>query len=92
MKQQYEEKIDNFLEQLSREFPRLEILDDVYPSTEIQSLVANIYLEGVKFARECTRYYSRSSAGASMHSYPSIVANGFRRKTGTYCEISVAPC
>lgn len=63
MKQQYEEKIDSFLEQLAREFPRLEILDDVFPSTKIQTLVASIYQEGIRFARECTVYYSRSSAG-----------------------------
>ena len=63
MKQQYEEKIESFLEQLSREFPRLEILDDVFPSTDIQRLVAAIYQGGIHFARECTRYYSRSSAG-----------------------------
>lgn len=67
MKQQYEEKIENFLEQLSREFPRLEILDDVFPSTDIQRLVAGIYQGGIHFARECTRYYSRSSAGIIVY-------------------------
>lgn len=72
MKQQHEEKIDSFLEQLSREFPRLEILDDVFPSTKIQSLVASIYQEGIRFARECAMYYSRSSAGILRRPNPLV--------------------
>ena len=62
IKQQYEEKIDIFLAQLSKEFPRLEVLDDIFPSTKIQELVAKVYREGILFARECTQYYCQSSA------------------------------
>ncbi|KAI9767607.1 MAG: hypothetical protein M1839_004464 [Geoglossum umbratile] len=63
MKEQQEETIENGLKRLSLEFPRLEILAGIYPSRQMQRLIGDVYKDGIDFARECARYYTRSSAG-----------------------------
>lgn len=49
------------LEELGLNFPRLEILDHIYPSTRIRELVVLIYKDVIKFARESATYYQQSS-------------------------------
>jgi hypothetical protein len=66
MKGQYEEAIENGLKRLSLEFPRLEILAGIYPSKPLQRLIGDVYKDGIDFARECTKYYMKSSAGIML--------------------------
>lgn len=60
-KQQKEEHIDSALLILQREFSRLEILRDVHSSNVMKGYIAEAYRLGIDFAREVTRYYSRST-------------------------------
>ena len=65
LKEKHEATIEMALQELSMEFPRLEILEDVYPTTKIQGLISEVYKEVIVFTRECTKYFSRSSLGKS---------------------------
>lgn len=60
-KQQKEEHIDSALLVLQREFSRLEILRDIHSSNVMKGCIAEAYRLGIDFAREVTRYYSRST-------------------------------
>ena len=58
-KQKKEERIESMLLTLQREFSRIEILQDLYPSKVIKKYIAEAYKLGIDFAREATLYYSR---------------------------------
>jgi hypothetical protein len=61
LKEQQEDVIEEALEELGPNFPRLENLDHIYPSTRIRELVVLIYKDVIKFARESAPYYQQSS-------------------------------
>ena len=61
LKEQQEDLIEEALEEFGLNFPRLEILDHIYPSTKIRELVVRIYKEVVEFTRESAIYYQKSS-------------------------------
>ncbi len=62
-KDHHEDAIEDALRQLTLDFPRLEILEDVYPTPEMQSLIAQVYQQVIVFARDCVHYFTRSSIG-----------------------------
>ncbi|KAL9024102.1 MAG: hypothetical protein Q9196_006758, partial [Gyalolechia fulgens] len=61
-KEQQEETIEDAIEELALNFPRLEILSGIYPSARIRELVAKVYKEVILFARASASYYQQSSA------------------------------
>ncbi len=60
LKEQQEDVIEKTLEELELNFPRLEILDHIYPSTRIRELVVLIYKDVIHLARESATYYQQS--------------------------------
>jgi len=60
-KSENDTKIAEMLMDLENSFPRMEILLKVYATPKFAKLVAEVYKEGVLFAREATRYFCSRS-------------------------------
>ncbi|KAI4142990.1 MAG: hypothetical protein L6R39_004752 [Caloplaca ligustica] len=68
-KQRKEERIDATLLDLQREFLRIQILKDIHPTERMKTSIADAYRLGIEFAREATRYYSRSSSRRVLEAF-----------------------
>ena len=56
-KSENDTKVAEMLEDLENSFPRMEILFKVYATPKFAKLVAEVYKEGIFFAREATKYF-----------------------------------
>jgi hypothetical protein len=66
-KSQHEMDVEEALNEFALAFPRLQNLKDIYPerSETLKRLVASVYAEVVRFARECVLYFEASSISKS---------------------------
>ena len=51
----------DLLGELSRSFPQLDSLTDIYPSVTLEKAVASVYREVIFFARQAAEYFTRFS-------------------------------
>ena len=58
-----EDKITNALDDLSRWYPRLNDLTDIYPEPKLEASVAEVYKGGIMFAQSSETYYTSLSGG-----------------------------
>ena len=49
------------LEELQNSFPRVSLLDDIYPEPSVKERVSKVYRGAILFARECTEYFLDAS-------------------------------
>jgi hypothetical protein len=56
-KERKEEKIEEALENIQANLPRMKTTQEIYPSENMERLVAEVYKEVILFLRKSTMYY-----------------------------------
>jgi hypothetical protein len=62
-KQKRDDRISEVLEQLRKQYSRFKVLNEIHPTPEMKTFLAEAYKLGIDFARYATCYYLRSSLG-----------------------------